>query len=74
MLGVHPEHGTGLLPWNKRGTGGIQVGWDVGVRLGMVLLAVLDWDRVAFQPFRLDADQKWRSTSEEYIVMMWNCG
>ena len=62
MVRVHSEHSTGLLPWNKGGAGGIEIRWDVRVRLGMIFLAVLNWDRVALKTFSLDANQKGRAT------------
>ena len=44
MVRVHSEHSTGLLPWNKGGASGVEIGRDVRVRLGMILLAVLHRD------------------------------
>ena len=67
MVRVHSEHCTGLLPWNKRGAGGVEIGWDMSVRLGMILLAVLHRDRVALKTFSLDANKKGRATPKEGI-------
>ena len=62
MVRVHSEHSTGLLPWNQGGASGIEIGWDVLVRLGMIFLAVLHRDRVALKTFGLDANQKGGAT------------
>ena len=67
MVRVNSKHSAGLLPWNKGGAGGIEIGWDVGVRLGMILLAVLYRDRVALKTFSLDANQKGRATPKAGI-------
>ena len=64
MIGVHSEHSTSFLPWNKGGTGGIEIRWNVGVRLGMIFLAILHWDRVTLKPFSLDTNQKGGATSK----------